>query len=140
MALSNIIFYLLVEPLRLLFEVIFFYAYKFTGNCGLSIIAMSLVVNFLLLSLYFRADKLEKEQNDKKKAMEPRINLIKKAFKGDERVMMLRAYYRQVGYKSTDVLKESVSLFLQIPFFIAAYSFLSELKILNASASGPFPI
>ena len=137
MSLLDFLFYLLVEPLRLLFEVIFFYAYKFTSNCGLSIIAMSLVVNFLLLPLYFRADKLEKEQNDKKKAMEPRVNLIKKAFKGDERVMMLQAYYRQNNYKSTDVLKESVSLFLQIPFFIAAYSFLSGLKILNGISLGP---
>lgn len=137
MSLLDFLFYLLVEPLRLLFEVIFFYAYKFTTDCGLSIIAMSLVVNFLLLPLYFRADKLEKEQNDKKKAMEPKVNLIKKAFKGDERVMMLQAYYRQNGYKSTDVLKESVSLFLQIPFFIAAYSFLSGLKILNGISLGP---
>ena len=133
------LFFLLVEPLRLLFEVIFFYAYKFTGNCGLSITAMSLVVNFLLLPLYFRADKLEKEQNDKKKAMEPRVKLIKKAFRGDERVMMLQAYYRQNNYRSTDVLKESVSLFLQIPFFIAAYSFLSGLRILNGIPLGPIP-
>lgn len=139
MLLIDSLFYLLVQPLKLLFEVVFFYAYKLTENCGLSIIAMSIVVNFLLLPLYFRADKLEKEQNDKKKAMEPRVRTIKKAFRGDERVMMLQAYYRQNNYRSTDVLKESVSLFLQIPFFIAAYSFLSGLKILNGISLGPIP-
>nr|MCR5048532.1 hypothetical protein [Saccharofermentans sp.] len=73
MTLWGYLFLLFIEPLKLLFEAIFFYAYKLTANCGISIIAMSLVVNFLLLPLYFRADKLEKEQNDKKKAMEPVI-------------------------------------------------------------------
>ena len=137
MTVLDYIFFLFVEPLRLLFEVIFFYAYKLTANCGLSIIAMSLVVNFLLLPLYFRADKLEKEQNDKKKAMEPDIKRIKAAFRGDERIMMLQAYYKEKNYKSGDVFKESVSLFLQIPFFIAAYSFLSGLNILHGMSLGP---
>jgi membrane protein insertase Oxa1/YidC/SpoIIIJ len=62
----DLIFFLFVEPLKLLFEVIFFYAYKLTENAGLSIFIMSLAVNFLLLPLYFRADKLEKQQRDKK--------------------------------------------------------------------------
>ncbi|MCR5593099.1 MAG: YidC/Oxa1 family membrane protein insertase [Saccharofermentans sp.] len=128
---------LIVEPLKLLFEFICFYAYKLTHNAGLSILAMSLVVNFLLLPLYFRADKLEKEQLQKKKMMKPWVDRIKSAFSGDERVMMLQAYYRENNYKSTDVLKESISLFLQIPFFIAAYSFLSNLNILHGSSLGP---
>ena len=137
LSLANYLFLLFIEPLRLLFEVVYFYAYKLTSNCGLSIIAMSLVVNFLLLPLYFRADKLEKEQNDKKKKMEPWVNRIKKNFKGDERIMMLQAYYKENNYKSTDVFKESVSLFLQIPFFIAAYSFLSGLQMLHGVSLGP---
>ena len=137
MTLLGYLFLLFIEPLKLLFEAIFFYAYKLTANCGISIIAMSLVVNFLLLPLYFRADKLEKEQNDKKKAMEPDIKRIKAAFRGDERIMMLQAYYKEKNYKSGDVFKESVSLFLQIPFFIAAYSFLSGLNILHGMSLGP---
>ena len=135
----DIIFFLFVEPLKLLFEVIFFYAYKFTGNAGLSILIMSLAVNFLLLPLYFRADKLEKQQRAKKASMKYWTDFIKQKFKGDEKVMMLQAYYKEKDYRSTDVLKESVSLFLQIPFFIAAYSFLSGLKILHGISLGPIP-
>ena len=135
----DLIFFLFVEPLKLLFEVIFFYAYKLTENAGLSIFIMSLAVNFLLLPLYFRADKLEKQQRDKKASMKYWTDFIKEKFKGDEKVMMLQTYYRENDYKSTDVLKESVSLFLQIPFFIAAYSFLSGLKILQGISLGPIP-
>ena len=137
MSFLDFLFWLLVEPLKLLFEVVFFFAYSASHNAGLSIIAMSLVINFMLLPLYFRADKLEKEQADKKLCMAPWVTLIKKTFKGDERVMILQAYYRENNYRPTDVFKESVSLFLQIPFFIAAYSFLSGLKMLNGTTLGP---
>ena len=137
MSVLDCLFWLLVEPLRLLFEVVFFFAYKASQNAGLSILAMSLVINFLLLPLYFRADKLEKEQADKKLRMAPWVTRIKKTFRGDERVMMLQAYYKINNYRSTDVFKESVSLFLQIPFFIAAYSFLSSMKSIQGVPLGP---
>ena len=137
MSFFDYLFFLFIEPLKLLFEVVFFYAYKFSNNVGLSIVVISLVINILVLPLYKRADKLEKEQREKKLNMKPWTDRIKAAFKGDERVMMLQAYYRENNYKTTSVFKESVSLFLQIPFFMAAYSFLSELKILQGVSLGP---
>ncbi|MBR3340674.1 MAG: YidC/Oxa1 family membrane protein insertase [Clostridiales bacterium] len=137
MSFFDYLFFLFIEPLKLLFEVVFFYAYKFSNNVGLSIVVISLVINILVLPLYKRADKLEKEQREKKLSMKPWTDRIKAAFKGDERVMMLQAYYRENNYKTTSVFKESVSLFLQIPFFMAAYSFLSELKILQGVSLGP---
>ena len=51
-------------------------------------------------------------------------------------MMMLQAYYRQNNYKPTDALKGSVSLLLEIPFFIAAYQFLSHLEILKGVSLG----
>ena len=137
MSFFDYLFSLFIEPLKLLFEVIFFYAYKFSGNAGLSIVVISLVINILVLPLYNRADKLEKEQLEKKKSMKHWVDHIKASFKGDERVMMLQAYYRENNYKTTAVFKESVSLFLQIPFFMAAYSFLSGLKLLQGVSLGP---
>ena len=137
MSFFNYLFFLFIEPLKLLFEVVFFYAYKFSHNVGISIVVISLVINFLVLPLYRQADRLEKEQRDKKLSMKPWTDRIKAAFKGDERVMMLQAYYRENNYKVTGVFKESVSLFLQIPFFMAAYSFLSELKLMQGVSLGP---
>jgi len=133
----NYLFFLFIEPLKLLFEVVFFYAYKFSHNVGISIVVISIVINILVVPLYKRADRLEKEQREKKQSMKPWVDRIRAAFKGDERVMMLQAYYRENDYKVTGVFKESVSLFLQIPFFMAAYSFLSELKLMQGVSLGP---
>ena len=137
MSIFDYLFFLFIEPLKLLFEVVFFYAYKFSNNVGISIVVISLVINILVLPLYKRADKLEREQREKKLAMKPWVDRIKASFKGDERVMMLQAYYRENNYKVTSVFKESVSLFLQIPFFMAAYSFLSGLKLMQGVSLGP---
>ena len=139
MQILDYIFFLFVEPLKLLFEVIFFYAYKLTENAGLSIVMISLAINFLLLPLYLRADRLEKEQKNKKEALQHGIDHIKSTFRGDEKVMMLQTYYHQNDYKTTDVFKESVSLFLQILFFMAAYNFLAGLSILQGVSLGPIP-
>ena len=52
---------LIISPLELLFENIFTIANRLIGNEGLSIIFLSLAVNFLVLPLYKRADELQAE-------------------------------------------------------------------------------
>ena len=47
--------------------------------------------------------------------------------------MMLQTYYRQCGYKPYHALKGMLPLVLEVPFFIAAYSYLSSLGDLNTS-------
>ena len=113
---------LLIGPLKLLFEVVYTFAYFLTDNAGLSIVALSLVMNILLMPLYKRADDVQAKENDIQKKLKPGVDHIKKVFKGDEQYMVLNTYYRQNGYKPIYALRSSISLLLQIPFFIAAIS------------------
>lgn len=137
MSFSNLLFSLLIGPLQLLFEVIFSCANKITNHPGLTIISLSLSMNFLILPLYMRADALQEEERDIQMKLAKGVAHIKKTFKGDERMMMLQTYYRQNDYKPTYVLRGAMSLFLEIPFFIAAYRFLSTLPILEGVQFGP---
>lgn len=127
---------LLVYPLELLFEVVFTISNRIVGNPGWAIIVLSLAVNFLVLPLYNRADEVQKQERDLEASLESGIARIKNAFKGDERMMMLQAYYRENDYSPLYVLKGSVSLLLQIPFFMAAYNFLSHLALLKGCPFG----
>ena len=127
----------LLKPLQLVFEVIYMMAYSIIGNPGVAIILLSLVINFLILPLYKRADAMQEEERNMEQRLEKRVAQIKKAFRGEERMMILQTYYRQNGYKPTYVLRSAISLFLQIPFFIAAYQFLSHLQLLNGVSFGP---
>ena len=51
-------------------------------------------------------------------------------------MMMLQTYYRQNNYNPLYSLRGIISLLLQIPFFIAAYQFLSTLQTLNGASFG----
>lgn len=134
---KTLIYKALITPLELIFEFIFSVVYSHIHIVGISIIVMSLVVNILILPLYNRADEIQEKESLKKKSLEARERKIRKTFKGDERFMMLQTYYRQNDYKPIYVLRGSLSLLLEIPFFIAAYHFLSHLAILDGMSFGP---
>lgn len=125
MSFGSILYALLFQPLQILFEAIYKFAYSVIQNKGVAIIILSLAMNFLVLPLYRRADAIQEQERNIEAKLEKGVSHIKKTFKGDERMMMLQTYYRQNNYKPTYVLRGVTSLFLQIPFFIAAYRFLS---------------
>ena len=130
---------LIISPLELLFENIFMIANRMIGNEGLSIIFLSLAVNLLVLPLYKRADELQAEERNIQLKMAPWIKHIKKTFSGDERFFMLQEYYRINHYKPVYALKSSVSVMLQIPFFIAAYNMLSGMQSIKGMQFGFIP-
>jgi len=128
---------ILIGPLKLLFEMVFQISYRFLNHPGLAIIALSLVINILVLPLYKRADAMQEESRDTENRLRKGVTHIKKTFSRDERMMILQTYYRQNHYSPANALKGSVSLLLEIPFFIAAYQFLSHLTILDGVSLGP---
>lgn len=137
MSIFSALYNLFIGPLELFFEILFSFANRIINNPGLSIIFLSLAMNFLVLPLYKQADAMQAEERDTENKLKHWVTHIKKTFKGDERFMMLQTYYRQNNYKPTDALKGSLSLLLEIPFFIAAYNFLSHLQLLQGISFGP---
>ena len=140
MSIWEILHKLVLGPIELLFDVIFSFAMGATESPLLSVILLSVAVNFLVLPLYRKADALQKEEQETAKRLKPRIDQIREAFSGDERFMILQTFYRQNHYKPYYVLRGSLSLLLQIPFFMAAYNFLSNLTILQGAAFPPLRI
>ncbi len=133
----DILYRLILGPLELLFDAVYTVGYRITLNPGLSIILLSLMINLLVLPLYRRADAVQEEERLQALQLKPGIEKIKRAFRGDERFMILQTYYRQNNYKPYYALRSSLSLLLQIPFFIAAYRYLSGLSLLQGAGFGP---
>ncbi|NLW54534.1 MAG: sulfatase-like hydrolase/transferase [Clostridiaceae bacterium] len=136
MSFGKILDTLLFGPLRLLFEFIFGQTYALTGAAGWAILLMSLVMNLLLFPLYRRVDKIREENQKMERELQPGVNHIKETFSGQERLMMLQTYYRQNNYKQSYALRGTLSLALELPFFIAAYQFLSRLNLLQGLSFG----
>ena len=126
----QILYNIIVQPLAYLLELVFSVANHILNSEGSAIVVVSLVVNLLCLPLYRMADKKQREEQAKQRQMEHRVRHIKSAFRGDERYMVLAAYYRQRGYHPIEALYGALPLLLQVPFFMAAHAFLSNLEML----------
>lgn len=127
----NLLFSFFIRPIELVFEFIFSSVYKMTGNIGLSIISIGLIMNILILPIYMRADNLSLQVNEKKNKLKPFIARINKAFKGDERFMMLQALYKENHFTPASSIISSIPILLEVPFFIAGFHLLSGLKIVQ---------
>lgn len=134
MTLLDILYSIFIGPLELLYDVVYTLFYYVTSNPGLSIVALSIFINVLLLPLYNRADKIQEEEKNIENKLKPGVDHIKKHFKGDEQYMLIQTYYRQNNYKPYYSLKGLLPLLLEIPFFIAAYNYLSNLSILEGAS------
>jgi YidC/Oxa1 family membrane protein insertase len=126
MNMLDIPFTLIIWPLRAMMEFLFVLFNKTFSNTGLAIVCLSVIINTLLLPLYTVADHWQQDERARQNRMKHKLADIRAVFKGDERQMIITTYYRQMGYSPLSALKSSVGLLLQIPFFIAAYQFLSH--------------
>ncbi len=134
---GDILYHIVVLPVEYLLGVIYVLLFRFLEHPGYAIIGVSIVVNFLILPLYLRADSLQEEESERQKNMKFWTDHIRKFFRSDERYMIQSAYYRTQQYRPIYALRGVLSLFLQIPFFIAAYHFLSHTELLNGVSLGP---
>ena len=128
---------LFIGPIDLYFEIIYRLAVRLFGTGGLIVIPMSLAVSFICLPLYRRAEAIQAEERQIEKGMEAGLFHIRRAFSGDERFLMQQAYYRISRYHPIYVLKSTLPLLLQVPFFISAYRFLSGLGSFKGASFGP---
>ncbi|MCR5790908.1 MAG: membrane protein insertase YidC [Lachnospiraceae bacterium] len=131
---SSFLYLFFIYPIETFIEMIFSLSMKLFSNPGVSIIFVSLFVQLLVLPLYKRADALQEADRKKQADMKKWVDHIKKTFHGDERFLMLSEYYRQNDYEPILALRGSLPLLLQIPFFIAAYHYLSGLELLKGTS------
>jgi YidC/Oxa1 family membrane protein insertase len=127
----NVLYTIIIAPITEIIEFVFVFAEKCFDDYGVSILTVSLAVSLLCLPLYTVAEKWRRVERDIQKKLNPKAAKIKAVFQGDEQYMMLSAYYRQNHYHPVYALRGSFSLLLQIPFFIAAYTFLSHQEALK---------
>ena len=127
-----ILYSFIISPIEYIIENLFTIFYNVIQFDVLStIFFISLSVTLFCLPFYSRADKIHKEEEDKLSKIKPYIDKIKRNFKGDEQFFMLQTLYKQHNYSPISALRNTFSLLLQIPFFIAAYHFFSNLDLLN---------
>ena len=126
----------IIAPIEAIVDWVFSFILNKIPQLGVigAIVGVSIVINILALPLYNIADAIQDKERKIKGRLEPRGKRIKKAFKGDEQFLILSEYYRQNGYHPLYVMRSATSLLIQIPFFMAAYNYLSSSEVLRQSS------
>jgi len=128
---TDILFYIIIFPIVQIFEISFTFAQKLFRETGVSVIFIGVVISVLCLPLYVVAERWQQIEREITKKLKPKADNIKKVFKGDEQYMILSAFYMQNHYHPIYALRSSFGVLIQIPFFIAAYYYLTHLELLN---------
>ncbi len=125
------LYQIFIMPLIQLTEFFYSLFFEITGNQGIAVIGLSFVITIFTLPLYMVAEQWQETERNIQKKLKPGVERIKNTFKGDEQYMILTAFYKENHYHPIFALRSSFSLLIQIPFFIAAYNFLSNLEPLK---------
>jgi YidC/Oxa1 family membrane protein insertase len=130
----NSLYTVIIYPIVQIIEVVFTVSQKIFKEPGVSLMVISCVISLFCLPVYTIAEKWQDRERNLQKKFKPKIDKIKAVFKGDEQYLILSSYYRQNHYHPVYALRSSFSLLIQIPFFIAAYSYLSHLEALKGAS------
>ena len=76
----NILHNIFIQPLIFIYDLLFTLISRSFQNPVSAIIALSVIVSFLVLPLYRKADNLQREEQQKKVKMKPVVDHIKKVF------------------------------------------------------------
>jgi uncharacterized membrane protein len=82
---GQVIFGMILKPLVLFLGVIFDFLVNISGNYGLSLILLSIVVNIILIPVYYPIEKIKDKNKSKQKEMDKEIAVIKECYRGQER-------------------------------------------------------
>ena len=134
----DFIYTVFIAPLEYWMKVVLLWGHGVcSGNWGWAIVLMSLVVNTVILPIYMKAESWQEEEQRIRLGFEAKESMIKRVFKGQERFAMISTMRRQAGYTAFLSMRSSLGFFLQIPFFFAAYHFLSHFEpLLGVSFMG----
>ncbi len=134
MTFANVLYTLILYPIIQIIEISFLVFDKLFDNTGISVLGVSFAVTLLCLPLYIVAESWQETERNIQARLSGGISRIKTAFKGDEQYMILSTFYRENHYHPIMALRSSFGLFIQVPFFMAAYSCLSHMPALHGKS------
>lgn len=134
----NSLYLIFIQPIEYLLAFLYQFFYKITDSEIQTILLISLTINILLIPIYNTFDYWQIQDRLKEHKMRPKLQMIKRSFVGQERFTMLKTLYRQFNYSPIYGIRNSFGFLLQIPFFIAAYQFLSHNPELSNTSAGIF--
>lgn len=122
----DILYYIFVFPLEIVLGFFLNFFYKISASYGVSIILLSLCVNFTLLKLTRLSEKKAVQIAIVKAYCDTKIAEFKRVFKGSQLQAYINTLYKQRHYHPLFAILGLGALAVQVPFFIAIWSLFSK--------------
>ena len=122
---------LILSPFIWILKILFQLSTSLSSNLGLSIILLSLLIYLITFPLIKLVEKLSSKEEAKKTRVKHLIEEINSAYKGQTRFFYTKTLYKIHGINPLSDLFGIGKLLVQIPFFLAAYHYLSSLEVFN---------
>lgn len=96
---------------------------KFTGDYGLAVILLTVVVRICIFPLSFKQAATMQRATEKMQIIQPKMQEIREKYANDSRKMQqeLMELYRKHDYNPVSMFGGCLLIFLQMPIFIALY-------------------
>ena len=117
---------LFIYPLEILMKYILEGFLAVSDSPTLSLLGLSFSVTVISFPLSHLAEKLQNKERTAQNELRPKIKEFKQIFKGRTLNIYIQTLYRQNNYHPIFAVRSSFGLLIQIPFFFAAYHFLSN--------------
>jgi len=104
---------------------------KWSGSYFISLILLSFFVTIVAMPFSVVAERLQEHERAVQKKMQPKIKEFRAVFKGSVLNRYITTLYRQNRYHPVLAVRSSLGFLIQIPFFFAAYVFISDYQQLN---------
>lgn len=95
----------------------------FGGSFGLAIIAITIVLNVLLLPLTLRSTRSMHAVQEKQRAVQPKMKELQKKYAKDKQKLQQETFklYKEHGISPMGCMSPMLLMFVQMPFWLAIY-------------------
>ena len=123
-----------IYPLELIYRYVYLACVSCVGSYGAGLVVMSFLTFAVFVPLKKWAKKAADKERDIQDMMAPQIAKIKSESTGGERQERISKLYKRYGYNPVMAVRSAVGAMLQIPFLMAAYYMICNLKGLEGQS------
>lgn len=111
-------------------------SYALTNSYGVSIVLLSVILNIFLSPFFWLSERLQNKERLRQEVMRKDLDVLKNIASKNEKYFYTLEVYKRYNYKPYYSLVGTISLLIQVPFFLAAYSLLMGNENLADTAFG----
>lgn len=128
-----------IDPIEKIYAELFLGIYGALPDLGGTIVLFSLVLNLLLLPVYYQMERAGRAGREIRARVQEEVDRMRRHFRGRERYFYIRAVHRQFGYRPISAVFSAGDLYVQILVFATVYRFLLGLPFLSGASFAGIP-